>query len=306
MLLKFSSEGTASAAVFIAAAFWGVYWIPLRYLEQQGVDGTSAVALLSMPALLPLILVVGLQWRLHRGYWGRALLIGIFTGLGIALYSSGVVYSSVVRATLLFYLTPVWATIIEIVWLKEKAAWPRWLAIVGGLSGMAILLSGNGSEPLNIGDLLAFFSGIFWAIGAAMIKRFDSVPLAGMTLCQFTVTVLASALIGYLVSSVNYLSMAQVMSVLSIISLVSILAILPIVLTIIWAQKFINPGRVGLLMMSEVLVAVITASILLPDERMTAIEWSGAVLIIAACLIEVFATPKQKPKLTLDQGGSAA
>lgn len=306
MLLKLSSPKAASMAVFISAAFWGVYWIPLRYLEQQGVAGTSAVALLSMPALLPLIIVVGIRWKLLRGYWGRALLIGLFTGLGIALYSCGVIYSSVVRATLFFYLTPVWATMIEIVWLKEKADWPRWLAIVGGLSGMTLLLSGNGSELLNIGDLMAFLSGIFWAMGAAMIKRFDNVPLAGMALCQFTVTVLAALIIGYVVSAVDLLTMQQVVLVLPIVSLVSIVAILPIILTIIWAQKFINPGRVGLLMMSEVLVAVISASLLLPDERMTFIEWGGAVLIIGSCLIEVLATPKPQQKLLLDQSCHAA
>jgi len=278
--------------VFISAAFWGVYWMPLRYLEEQGIAGTSAVALLSMPALLPLMLLVGLQWRRQEDYWGRAFLIGLFTGLGIALYSSGVVYSSVVRATLFFYLTPVWATLIEILWFQEKADKSRWLAIVGGLCGMVLLLSGNDSEPLNIGDLLAFFSGIFWAIGAAMIKRFDSVPLSSMVLCQFAVTVLSAVLIGYFLSAADLLSMQQVLSVLPMVSLVSIAAILPIILIIIWAHKFINPGRVGLLMMSEVIVAVISASILLPDERMTIIEWTGAILIIGACFIEVSATPK--------------
>ncbi len=288
MLIKSPSPGVASAIVFISAAFWGVYWIPLRYLESQGLAGTSAVALLSMPAIFPLILIVGLQWNLHRDYVGRTLLIGLFTGLGIALYSSGVVFSSVVKATLLFYLTPVWAMLIEIFWLKEKVNWSRWLAAVVGLSGMALLLSGNGSVQLNIGDFLAFCSGIFWAIGAAMIKRFEDVPLPGMTLCQFITTTLGAIFVGYLSGSQNHLNIEQILPVFSIASLVSIAIILPAVLAIFWSQKFINPGRVGLLMMSEVLVAVLSASILLPDERMSIIECSGAVLIIGACLSEVF------------------
>ena len=299
MLLKSPSSGLASSVVFFAAAFWGVYWIPIRYLESQGVTGTSAVALLSMPAMLPLILIVGLQWSRHRGYLKQTLLIGLFTGLGIALYSSGVVYSSVVRATLLFYLTPVWATLIEIFWLKERADWSRWLAALAGLSGMVLLLSGNGLVQLSIGDFFAFFSGIFWAIGAAMIKRFDSVPLPGMTLCQFTTTALAALFIGYIIGPENHLSMEKILSVFSIMSVVSIAIMLPVVFAIFWAQKFINPGRVGLLMMSEVLVAVLSASLLLPDERLTIIEWSGALLIISACLIEVLATFQPKPKLSL-------
>ena len=292
MLVKSPRYGLASIAVFMSAAIWGLYWIPLRYLQEQGMEGIFAVALLHIPALLPLLLIVGLKWQGHRGYWRKTLLIGLFTGLGIALYSSGVVYSSVVRATLLFYLTPVWATIIEIIWLKEKVHNSRWLAVVGGLTGMALLLSGDDSVQLNVGDTMAFLSGIFWAMGAAMIKRFDTVPLPGLALSQFGFTVAGALLIGYFVGSVGPVSISQVLSVLPIISVVSIAIFLPVVLIIIWAQKFINPGRVGLLMMSEVLVAVITASLLLPDERMNLIEYAGAALIIGACLFEVLATPK--------------
>ena len=289
MWLKSTSPGFASVVVFFSAAFWGIYWIPLRYLEDQGVTGTSAVALLSIPAILPLIVAVGIQWNSHRAYWKQVMLIGIFTGLGIALYSTGVVYSSVVRATLLFYLTPVWATLLEIIWLKEKTGWSRWLATASGLIGMFLLLSGNSTVQLNIGDFFAFLSGISWAIGAAMIKRFDNVPLTGMTLCQFVVTALGALLIGFMIGSEDPMTLAQSLPVLPMASLVSIGIMLPVLLAIFWAQKRINPGRVGLLMMSEVLVAVISASILLPEERMALIEWGGAVLIIGACLIEVLA-----------------
>ena len=76
-------------------------------------------------------------------------------------------------------------------------------------------------------------------------------------------------------------------------TLISILAFLLAVCLLFWAQKFLFPGRVGLLMMSEVLTAVITASVFRPEERMSAIEWSGAALIIGACLVEVFVTPRK-------------
>jgi len=171
------------------------------------------------------------------------------------------------------------------------------LAVAGGLAGMALMLSGNESVQLNIGDVLALLSGIFWAIGAAMIKRFDKVPIAGLALGQFAFTVLTVLLIGSLMGSESHLQIIQVAPVLPIISLISILIFLPVVLAIIWAQKFINPGRVGLLMMSEVLVAVVSASLLLPEERMTIIEYSGAALIIGACLFEVLSTPKPKELL---------
>lgn len=277
----------ASAIVFFSAAIWGIYWLPLHHLETLGITGTTSVALLSLPAILPLLFITGWQWKAHQGHMKKALLIGLLTGTGIALYSSGVIYSSVVRATLLFYLTPAWATLIEIFWMKEKVSPARWIAIAGGFAGMVLLLSGHDSAPLNTGDILAFLSGIFWAAGTALIKRYDHIPLPGILLGQFTFTVIISLLVGYFSLPWILPTVQQIYSALPVSFLVSIGLLLPSLLAICWAQKFIAPGRVSLLMMSEVLVAVLSASMLLPDEMMNLTEGLGAILIIGSCLAEI-------------------
>ncbi|MBQ65340.1 MAG: EamA family transporter, partial [Marinovum sp.] len=51
--------------------------------------------------------------------------------------------------------------------------------------------------------------------------------------------------------------------------------------------QILFPGRVGILMMSEVLVAIISASIFLPDEQMALLQWLGAAAIIASAFAEV-------------------
>ena len=299
MNLNPPSPAFASAAVFWSASLWGLYWIPLRYLEDQGVNGGWAVALLNVPAAVVLALVVLWQWGRHRGHLGHAIAIGVLTGFALALYASGLVYSSVVRATLLFYLTPVWGTLIGMVWLGEKACWPRWAAIGGGFGGLMLLVSGGGSVPLNIGDVCAFFSGVFWGIGAAMIKRFDTVPVPGMTMFQFAFTALGAIVLGYVAGVTELPTVDVVVRAMPMAGLVSIVAFLPAVCVLFWAQKFLFPGRVGLLMMSEVLMAVITASVLLPEEQMSAIEWAGAALIIGACLVEVLLTPRERAELAV-------
>lgn len=287
------SSGFASSAVFLSASFWGLYWIPLRYLEEQGLDGAWAIVALNLPAAVVLALVACWKWRAQKGHFQQAILIGILTGFGLALYASGLVYSSVVRVTLLFYLTPVWATLIGILRLGEQTSWQRWVAIAGGLAGLALLVSGGGSVPLNIGDLFAFLSGVFWAIGASMIKRYNDVPLPGMTSFQFFFTAIGAIALGYVAGFLELPSKELFIQTMPAASVVSVLIILPAVLILFWAQKFLFPGRVGLLMMSEVLTAVITASIFLPEERMSLIAWAGAALIIGACLIEVFLTPNE-------------
>ncbi|MEM9097063.1 MAG: DMT family transporter [Pseudomonadota bacterium] len=287
----------ASAAVFIAASIWGLYWVPLRLFVENGVDGSWTVALLNAPPVLVLLPFVLWRHKELQGHLGRAVLIGIFAGAGLAFYASGLVFSSVVRSTLLFYLTPVWATLIGLFWLNERVEPLRWLAIALGLIGMVLLLSGGDatSLPLNIGDLFGLISGVFWATAAAMIKRYPDTPILGMTFFQFAGCTAIAALIG-LVAAVTPAPSAQALAdSLAVAAVASIGFILPTVVIIFWAQRILFPGRAGLLMMSEVLVAVITASFFLPEEQLSALEWFGAGLILLACLVEVMTTPKPEP-----------
>ncbi|MEM6933696.1 MAG: DMT family transporter [Pseudomonadota bacterium] len=288
-----SRSGVASLAIFISATVWGLYWVPLRLFEANGVDGAWSVALLNTPPLFLLLPLLLFQWSANHGHLRNAIIVGFLGGAGLALYASGLVFSSVVRATLLFYLTPVWATLIGLVWLGEDVRWQRWAAIAIGLLGMFLLLSsGSGaSKPLNIGDIFGILSGVFWAGAAATIKKFPETPLSGMTFFQFLFTAFVAIICSAVAGPFILPEPGPLISSLPIAALASIGLILPTVWIIFWAQKILFPGRAGLLMMSEVLVAVISASIFLPEERMSMIEWGGAILIIGACLLEVLSTP---------------
>ena len=67
----------------------------------------------------------------------------------------------------------------------------------------------------------------------------------------------------------------------------SICVLLPCFCIIFRASQLLFPGRVGILTMSEVVVAILSASILVPEESMLLIQWTGAAAIIIAGLIEV-------------------
>jgi len=291
MSLQSPSANFASMSVLLGAAIWGVYWIPLRHLEEAGLSGGWPVALLNLVPVFLFAIWSFSNWPKHRHHLGAALLIGLFTGLAFAMYGVALIYTSVMRATLLYYLTPIWATLIGMYWLGEKATWQRWLAIVGGLGGLSVLVSGGSSVPLNIGDLFGLLSGVFWAIGASMIKRLPTVPLPTMAMFQSTSIVIGALVLGFFAGNQSMLTLDQMWTAVPISLAVSIFMIIPGAVVLIWAQKFLSPGRVGLLMMSEVLVAAMTASYLLPGERMTMLEWMGALLIVGACLVEILFTP---------------
>ncbi len=293
-----SRSDFASIAVFVSATIWGLYWVPLRLFESYGVEGAWTVTLLNTPPVLILLPVVLWQWRAHRPHFAQMVAIGFFAGTGLALYASGLVLSSVVRATMLFYLTPVWATLIGMFWLGEKVGWQRWLAIAVGLVGMFLLLSGGDdqSRPLGIGDVFAVLSGMFWAFGAGLIKRYPATPLPGMTMTQFAFTALAAIVCSALAGPFALPETGPMLASLPVAAAASIALILPTVWIIFWAQRILFPGRAGLLMMSEVLVAIVSASLFLPEETMSVVEWVGGALIICACLIEVLTPgPDEEP-----------
>lgn len=285
-----SKQTLASLTLIGATALWGIYWVPVLWLESRGISGMIAVAMLNIaPAFL--LLVLAFRSQATRPEMVQALMVGAIAGLGFGLYSAGIVYGSVVRATLLFYMTPIWSTLIGILVLSERVGAKRWIAIAVGLSGVALLVSAGPQATLNIGDGFALLSGLMWAIAAVGIKKSPELPLTGLTGAQFaSTTVLALALA--LLFGAELPKVQELFDALPTATLIGLGVMTPSIVAIFWAQKHVFPGRAGLLMMSEVLVAVITAAIFLPEERLGLVQWIGAAMIVGTFFIETMTLPK--------------
>lgn len=280
----------ASAAVLFGAALWGLYWIPVRHLETAGIDGATTIAILNAPAGLISAIWVAVTWKAQADHWKYALVTGFFAGVALALYGISITQTSVVRATILFYLMPIWATMIGVLWLGETADWRRWTAIVFGLAGLVLLLLGDPTTELRLGDILAFLSGWVWAIATALMKKTGKVPIGGMLCVQFICVALIALAIGLALGGSSWPDATNFASALWIGTLISGLGLLPALVMIFWASQFLFPGRVGLLLMAEVVVAVISASFLLPEETLPLAHWCAVILIVGASGIEFLPT----------------
>ena len=93
MNLRNPSRNLASAAVLISAAIWGLYWIPLRYLEGLGVAEAWTVALINIPAAVVIGVIFLLQYKSQIPYLRHGILIGVFMGLTVAMFTIGLVHS---------------------------------------------------------------------------------------------------------------------------------------------------------------------------------------------------------------------
>ena len=121
-----------------------------------------------------------------RRDWGRAAVAGALMGAGFALYALGLVVASVTKTVILFYMTPIWSTVIAYFVLRERAGWGRWLAIAAALVGCA-LVTGVSRDELRFdpADLLGLLSGLFWALGSVMIRRYDGLNFVTVSFLQY-------------------------------------------------------------------------------------------------------------------------
>ena len=174
------SEKTLSIALALSAGVWGLYWYPLRTIEATGMSGSWSVVFFNACPLIVMIPLLIRHFKQFLSVMVPTLLGSIFIGLAFTFYANGLVETTIIRATMLYYLTPVWSTLIGVIWLSEPLTRARIIAIGVAFSGLFLLLGVSGetsSYPLNIGDLYSLLSGIFWAFGVASLNRWPNIPI---------------------------------------------------------------------------------------------------------------------------------
>ena len=289
MLSEKNSDKTLSLALSLSAAAWGLYWLPLRTIEDAGLSGSWSVVFFNACPLIVLLPWLVFHFRKLKNIAGPTMLAAIMIGMAFTLYANGLLETTVVRATMLYYLTPVWSTLIGVIWLSEPLTRARIIAIGVAFLGLFLLLMNGESTdyPLNIGDLYSLLSGIFWAIGVATLNRWSNIPILPLASFIFVSTTVISAFFAGVLYVDPLPDFTMMQAAFPTAAFWSIFILLPCFCIIFRVSQLLFPGRVGILTMSEVIVAIISAAILVPEETMLWMQWVGAAAILLAGLIEV-------------------
>lgn len=278
----------ASLAVTASGAMWGCFWIPLRWIGELGLGGSWVSAVFfATAALTPLPFLV--RREAWQGFGSQAI-TGTLLGLAFTLYTVSLVLTDVINAILLFYLTPIWSTLAGVVFLRERLTLGRGLATLLGFCGMAFILGFDHGLPMprNTGDWLALISGMIWAAGT--MRSFHK-PGRGIALPFFAFSIggLASSLViaflGVAMGSASA-SFANLSTALPWAAVIALLFFVPPNFLVLWAAQRIDSGRVGILLMTEVLIGAVTAA-LFSGEPFGIMQVAGTACIAAAALIEV-------------------
>ena len=290
MQLIFKSDKILSLIIVVSSCAWGLYWLPLRSIEQSGIVGSWSIVLVNACPLIILVPLIFFNLDKLKKYPKPILFAGIMIGAAFTFYANGLVQTSVIRATLLFYLSPIWSTIVGIIWLNERLTIARVISIIVALIGLILLLydfRNQETAMLNFGDFSSILSGLFWALGASILKKWSKLPIIPLTAIVYFSTTSLSILLAIIVYKAPIPSLALIGQNFSTAFIWSVIVLLPSFCIIFRISQILFPGRVGILMMSEVAVAVISAKILLPEEQMVILQWIGASAILLAGVVEI-------------------
>lgn len=289
-----SLQFRGALAIAIGAGLWGLFWIPLRYLSEAGF-GPFWSAALATGSALPVAVLAAARWGKWRAEHMRWMaLVGIGIGVSEVCYFYAVVSTDVVRAIFLFYMLPIWATLIDRVVFGIKLNPWRAFAILLAFAGLWLLLGGDGGLPVprNAGDWAGLVAGFFWGTTLSLVRgRAEVDPfwnVASAIFCGTVLAALAALLIGNVGLSAGTFTPALAFAVL----LFGIIAFWPSMIGQLWGARLVPATRAALLTMTEIVVATISAWALI-GTSMTLLSIVGGLVIVTAVLIDIYGNAEQ-------------
>ena len=284
---KWSTIALARFACLYAGAIWGIFWIPVRAINEAGIHGLWSSAIwFAVPTAILLPIAI-FRFNAIKAEGLSLQITAILSGVALFCYTLAFLYTDVVRAMLLYYLTPVWSTLLAAAILRETITWQRIVAIILAIIGMLVIfgLGLNFPVPRNIGDWLGILSGFVWAIAIVRIRKHQKHSAIDMTIGFFFWSMITSLILCFLLVSNQLPTIEKAFSVLPWLIPFMVIAVIPGAFASLWGPKYVSPGLAGLLMMTEIIFGSITAA-LFASEPFGAREIFGIFLISSASLFE--------------------
>ncbi len=287
----------ASLIVFATGTGWGLYWLPVRQIAALGLSGAWGVFAIATAAL---VLLAPFGWRGRaalRAAPPLALASIALCGVAFMLYSVGLNYGRVAIVVILFFLTPVWSTLLG----RYLIGWPvtgrRLVVLVLGIGGLLMMLGAGGTLPLprNLGEWLGLTSGFLWALSTVGIRvKATTGPFEAAFVLVLGAWIGAIIVAPLLEPVPQFAMLARPWAILGWVMVAGLFGVAAAMVAIMWAATKLDPARVGVLLMAEVFVSAISAA-LIAGESLSWIELLGGGLVLIAGLIEVWPARSRKP-----------
>jgi drug/metabolite transporter (DMT)-like permease len=292
-----SREHSAEVALVAIAAVWGLTFV----MVQDAIALLPTLAFLAyrfIPAALLVAAIFARRVReLSAAGWRAGLAMGAFLTAGYIFQTLGLEETSASNAGFITGLFVVFTPLLGALVLRDRISPLGWAAAL--VSGMGLyLLSGASGDLEWRGDGLVLLCAVAFAAHILVTARAAAAHDVGALLAVQLGVVGAFCLAAAAVAGdLEPPEGATVWSALVVTSLVAS-ALGFFVQT--FAQRHAPPARTALILASEPAFAGLFGW-LLADERLSAVSWAGAVLIMAA-ILAVELVPRFRPPRPLPEG----
>ena len=270
--------------LFVSSAGWGLTWLPLKTMNEMGLDNKHLIFIAFLSgwiALLPWQFVQFAHWKKSFGFIAMIALSGGFANVA---FQTAIFYGDVIRVMILFYLLPVWSVLGGWLFLKEKIDRLRLIAVIICLSGAFVILDvwNTSWQGISWIDLLAIGSGMGLAATNILFRFTQHIPVMSKVSSIFLGSTLIMGLI--LVFTTQSIVLPENGAVTIAIVYGAIW------LTFIstgtqWAVTQMEAGRSAIIIVMELVVAVLSVA-LLTSVELQIHEITGAIMVIGAAIME--------------------
>jgi drug/metabolite transporter (DMT)-like permease len=274
----------AVLVLFISSAGWGLTWLPIKGLTDLGLNSMHLIfAAFATGAiiLLPWLIKQFSQWKLSIKF---LLMIAFTGGLANAAFQTAIAHGEVVRVMILFYMLPVWSVVGGRIFLKEKIDLIRMIAVTLCLAGAFIILDVWHASWKGISwvDVLAIISGMALAATNILFRYTQTVPVMSKVSVMFIGCTLLVSVPMVIFTSGDHLPDNNAIFYAMLYG--------GIYLTLItigtqWAVTQMEAGRSAVIIVVELVVAVVSAAMLLHTDLML-FEVFGGIMVLVAALLE--------------------
>ena len=287
----------SEAALVSIAAVWGLTFV----MVQDAIELLPTMAFLGYRFVPAALLVALVFWRrlgrLSPDGWKAGALLGAFLTCGYIFQTLGLEETSASNAGFITGLFVVLTPLLGALFLRERIAPLGWAAAAVSALGL-YLLSGAGGDFEPRGDGLVLLCALSFAahilVTARAVAEHDVGALLAVQLGVCGVVCLGIAGIA------GELETPHGGTVWSALLVTSLVASALGFFVQSFAQQHAPPARTALILASEPAFAGLFGY-LLADERLSAVAWLGAGLIVVA-IVAVDVVPRLRPPRPLPEG----
>ncbi len=278
-------------ALLIGASTWGVIWYPMRLLEGGGLGGvwlTLTLYAAAMVASLPRTARAMAEFPRHPLLLTLLMAAAGWTNIA---FVEAVLEGNIVRVLLLFYLSPLWATLMGWLFLRERITRPGFASLVVAMGGALLMLWNpilDWPWPQGKPDWMALSAGFAFALSNVVVRKLQDISIAAKSLSVWAgVTLVAIGMIAVFSIPVPHPAVSVFAGAVAL----GVFGILVMTVLVQYGVTHMPVHRSAVIALIE-LVAGAVSQQLLTNEVVTMREWIGGALIVAGAYLASRASAK--------------